>query len=220
MEVEESENKPFDAELAQDGEETQPEPDEHMITDSATGRVWIVKVCGNAHPFDSRLLMSTPQIPRFLMERWANVNREDVHLATIRVFKASSRIKLYLPENPANPEEPREYELDMVQESVDNQLVVAEKEKEPGSRARTTILAGKVKHECNLRPVFTEKYRKRIRERHREVNTRSRQIKMIEEVTSGRGSVNMLSSGVANTSVFSDLVVRVLIYSSDTCPAK
>jgi len=140
------------------------------------------------------------------MERWTNVNREDVHLATIRVFKASSRIKLYLPENPTNPEEPREYELDMVQESVDNQLVVAEKEKEPGSRARTTILAGKVKHECNLRPVFTEKYRKRIRERHREVNARSRQIKMIEEVTSGRGSVNMLSSGVANTSVFSDLV--------------
>jgi len=145
------------------------------------------------------------------MERWANVNREDVHLATIRVFKTSSRIKLYLPENPANPEEPREYELDMVQESVDNQFVVAEKEKEPGSRARTTILAGKVKHECNLRPVFTEKYRKRVRDRHREVNTRSRQIKMIEEV-SGRGSVNMLSSGVANTSAFSDLVVRILVY--------
>ena len=147
------------------------------------------------------------------MERWANVNREDIHLATIRVFKASSRIKLYLPENPANPEEPREYELDMVQESVENQLVVAEKEKEPGSRARMTILAGKVKHECNLRPVFTEKYRKRVRDRHREVNTRSRQIKMIEEVTSGRGSVNMLSSGVANTSAFSDLVVRILVYS-------
>ncbi|KAF9778889.1 transcription initiation factor IIF beta subunit [Thelephora terrestris] len=188
MEVEESENKPFDAELAPDGEETQPEPDEHMITDTATGRVWIVK------------------IPRFLMERWANVNREDVHLATIRVFKASSRIKLYLPENPASPDEPREYELEMVQESVDNQLVVAEKEKESGSRARTTILAGKVKHECNLRPVFTEKYRKRVRERHREVNTRSRQIKMIDEVTPGRGSVNMLSSGVANASAFSDLV--------------
>jgi len=140
------------------------------------------------------------------MERWANVNNEDVHLATIRVFKASSRIKLYLPENPANPEEPGEYELEMVQESVDNQLVVAEKEKEPGNRARTTILAGKVKHECNLRPVFTEKYRKRVRDRHREVNTRSRQIKMIDEVTPGRGSVNMLSSGVANASAFSDLV--------------
>jgi len=152
------------------------------------------------------------------MQRWADVNREDVHLATIRVFKASSRIKLYLPKNPDNPEEPSEYELDMVQESVENQLVVAEKEKEPGSRARTTILAGKVKHECNLRPVFTEKYRKRVRDRHREVNTRSRQIKMIEEVTSGRGSVNMLSSGVANANAFSDLVVRVLPQLSDLFP--
>ena len=44
MEAEESENKPFDVELAQDGEETQPEPDEHLITDAATGRIWIVKV--------------------------------------------------------------------------------------------------------------------------------------------------------------------------------
>lgn len=149
------------------------------------------------------------------MERWANVNREDVHLATIRVFKASSRIKLYLPENPDNPEEPSEFELEMVQESVENQLVVAEKEKEPGSRAKTTILAGKVKHECNLRPVFTEKYRKRVRDRHREVNTRARQIKMIDEVTPGRGSVNMLSSGVANSSAFSDLVVRSLACSLD-----
>ena len=52
MEVEESESKPFDAELAQDGEETQPEPDETMITDSATGRVWIVKVSGHTSLLD------------------------------------------------------------------------------------------------------------------------------------------------------------------------
>lgn len=51
MEVEESENKPFDVEIAQDGEETQPEPDEHMVTDTATGRVWIVKVSEHAVQF-------------------------------------------------------------------------------------------------------------------------------------------------------------------------
>ena len=44
MEVEENESKPFDAELAQDVEETQPEPDEHMMTEAGIGRVWIVKV--------------------------------------------------------------------------------------------------------------------------------------------------------------------------------
>lgn len=56
MEVEENENKPFDAEIPQDGEETQPEPDEHMITDSATGRVWIVKVSTHTRLADPRLL--------------------------------------------------------------------------------------------------------------------------------------------------------------------
>jgi transcription initiation factor TFIIF subunit beta len=56
MEVEESENKPFDAEAAQDGEETQPDPDEHMITDTATGRVWIVKVREQASPTHPSLL--------------------------------------------------------------------------------------------------------------------------------------------------------------------
>lgn len=59
MEVEENESKPFDAELAQDGEETQPEPDEHMITDSATGRVWIVKVSAHTCIADSRLPTSS-----------------------------------------------------------------------------------------------------------------------------------------------------------------
>lgn len=58
MEVEESESKPFDAELAQDGEDTQPEPDEHMITDSATGRVWIVKVSKRTCLINPRLLTS------------------------------------------------------------------------------------------------------------------------------------------------------------------
>jgi transcription initiation factor TFIIF subunit beta len=144
------------------------------------------------------------------MERWANVNREDVHLATIRVFKASSRIKLIVPGDPDDVTEPNEYELKMVQESVENQLVVAEKEKDPGNRARTTILAGKVKHECNLHPIFDSAYRQLVRDRHLEFNTRARQIKMIDEVTSGRGSVNMLSSGVANANAFSDLVVRTL----------
>ena len=57
MEVEESESKPFDAEIAQDGEETQPEPNETMITDSATGRVWIVKASAHTSLLDSCPLM-------------------------------------------------------------------------------------------------------------------------------------------------------------------
>ena len=98
------------------------------------------------------------------------------------------RIVLFLPPNsdPANPNEvpppqqanrpvfetttryvatgpePDCYELDMVNDSVENQIVVAERPKDPAlsistssaaatvnTRARTTILTGRIKHECN-----------------------------------------------------------------------
>jgi transcription initiation factor TFIIF subunit beta len=118
--------------------------------------------------------------------------------------------------------EPDCYELDMVNEAVDNQIVVAERPKDSSlsvhgtnspfnSRARTTILTGRIKHECNLRPSFSENYRKQMRERHIRANTKQRQIRMIEDagVSGGRGGINRLSSGVGVGSggAFSDLIV-------------
>lgn len=38
------ERKPFDEEIVKDEEETQPEPDEHIMMDQGNGRVWSVKV--------------------------------------------------------------------------------------------------------------------------------------------------------------------------------
>ncbi|KAK0223471.1 transcription initiation factor IIF, beta subunit-domain-containing protein [Armillaria fumosa] len=74
------------------------------------------------------------------------------------------------------------------------------------SRARTTILTGRVKHECSLRPGYNESYRKQMRERHKKYNTPVRQIKMIED-NLARGGINRLSSGVTlGQSAFSDLV--------------
>ena len=48
-------------------------------------------------------------------------------------------------------------ELDMVNQDVHNQVVAAERAKAPSGtrRARTTIMTGKVKHECNLRLRMT-----------------------------------------------------------------
>ncbi|KAH7926388.1 hypothetical protein BV22DRAFT_364107 [Leucogyrophana mollusca] len=190
------------------------------------------------------------KIPKHLMARWATIDAEDVHLATIRVYNKSTsangkspRIFLFLPPDPNNPT-PRgpdlptflpnaahipadeggvvdRYELDMVNEDVDNQIVIAERPKDPASlpsssrgprpahnsRARTTILTGRIKHECNLRPLFTESYRKQMRERSRAYNTPKRQIRMIEEagVSGGRGGINRLSSGV-NSGSFAGLI--------------
>lgn len=40
----EDEKKPFDAELAQNEEDSQPDPEEHLAMDQGQGRVWLVKV--------------------------------------------------------------------------------------------------------------------------------------------------------------------------------
>lgn len=153
------------------------------------------------------------------MERWSSIDQEDIHLATIRVYhnaKSSTgkapRIVLILPPNPDNPAGD-EYEMDMVNESVENQIVVAEREKAPGTgnRARTTILTGRVKHECNLRPVFTDRYRQRLKERSRAANLPARQIMRIEDAhPGGRGGINMLTSGVANAAPFNLVVCSYL----------
>ncbi|CCM02777.1 uncharacterized protein FIBRA_04885 [Fibroporia radiculosa] len=186
--------KQFDSVTAQNDEDSQPDPDETLLTDLEIGRAWL--------------------IPRFLMERWSSIDAEGVHLASIRVYhnaKSSTgrkpRIVLTLPPNSDSPDsEGDQYELDIVNDSVDNQLVIAEREKHPGttSRARQTFLTGRVKHECNLRPVFTDRYRQRLKQRAVAANTPKKQIMWIEEAgVGGRGNINMLTSGVTNAVPFS-----------------
>ena len=151
------------------------------------------------------------------MEQWSSIDEEGVELATIRVYqKAYSatgrqpRITLQLPPGPGDAPGDM-YELDMVNDSVENQFVIAERAKEPGtsSRARTTIMTGRVKHECNLRPQLSDKYRQRLKQRVMAANQPRRTIKRIEDEHPGdRGTINRLTSGVTNTGGFSDLVVR------------
>ncbi|KAJ7592678.1 transcription initiation factor IIF, beta subunit-domain-containing protein [Mycena floridula] len=223
----EDEKKPFDAEVGPD-DDSQPDPDEQLMLDQGNGRVWLVK------------------IPKSLMERWAAVNHEDVHLATIRVYNNPAykkpRIILFLPPHreqgvpqvskpdrpvfdgvtlPTTKLEPDWYQLDMVNDTVENQIVVAERPKDASfnlsgsanvtnNRARTTILTGRIKHDCMLRSVLSDKYRQQMRERTRKANTPLRQIKMIEDagIAGGRGGINILSSGVAMgaNAAFGDLV--------------
>lgn len=155
------------------------------------------------------------KIPKHVMEQWKTVTQPDIELATVRVYdkdprSGKQRIVLIMPSTPEAPAEPgEEFELDMVQESVENQLLIASSEKTPGSRARQTMLTGKVKHEINMRPLFNENYRKRMRARHKAANTPVRQIRLIDEVIPGRGGVNMLTSGIAAASGFSSLIVSI-----------
>ncbi|KAG6902156.1 hypothetical protein C0995_003630 [Termitomyces sp. Mi166 len=232
--------KPFDAEV-RDDDDGQPDPDEELMLEQGNGRVWLVKV------------------PKFLLARWAAIDSEGVHLASIRIYNhhlgptGKPRIVLFLPPSPntdpadlpdrpvfsppaapaSDGPEPDCYELEMVHDNVDNQLVVAERPKDPSlsastsaaaatphSRARTTILTGRVKHECNLRPRFTERYRQQMRARHIQSNTRVRQIRMIDDagVAGGRGGINRLSSGVGVGAgkAFGDLIKTKPKYTKGT----
>ena len=44
--VVDDDKKAFDAETAQD-EDSQPDPEEHLMLDQGNGRIWLVKVCKN-----------------------------------------------------------------------------------------------------------------------------------------------------------------------------
>ncbi|RPD59703.1 transcription initiation factor IIF, beta subunit [Lentinus tigrinus ALCF2SS1-6] len=191
--VEEEDTKQFDSVHGGHDEDHQPDPQEELIMDSGDGRVWLVK------------------IPRHLMEQWSSVDDEGVHLATIRVYPNAAsasgkkpRIMLVLPPRPDDPSGVGEqFEMDMVNDDVENQIVVAEREKEPGtgSRARTTILTGRVKHECNLRPLLTDGYMRRVRQRSKMANQPKRQARLIDETVT-RGNLNRLTSGAAPQSPF------------------
>ncbi|KAF5366818.1 hypothetical protein D9758_006555 [Tetrapyrgos nigripes] len=231
----EDEKKPFSAN-AEPEDIQEPDPDEQLMLDQGHGRVWLVK------------------IPKDILARWTAIDKEDVHLATMRVYQdpagGKPRIILFLPpykdkdsgNGNGNGEDERKkwptfglnalrvptdaepdcYELDMVNDAVDNQIVVAERPKDASfglsstssapqsSRARTTILTGRIKHDCALRPGFSANYRKQMRERHRKYNTPMRQIQMIEQagIHGGAGGINRLTSAVgANAGgAFGDLV--------------
>jgi transcription initiation factor TFIIF subunit beta len=187
------EKKPFDALGAQNDEESQPDPDEHIMLESGHGRVWLVK------------------IPKFLMERWSKFDTEGVQLAKIRIYDvppgAAPRIIVLVPPEDGSGGDEDVYELDMVNQDVHNQIVVAERAKAPSGtgRARTTIMTGKVKHECNLRPRMTGRYERRLMERGAAANERSMRVGLMDGARAGRGGGKMLSSGITSAGGFADL---------------
>ncbi|KAF8491105.1 transcription initiation factor IIF, beta subunit-domain-containing protein [Gautieria morchelliformis] len=191
--------KPLESLEEPNEDEAQPDPDETLQLDSGGGKIWLVK------------------IPKFLMERWSAVGADGIHLATLRRWNerdpktGKHPMSLILP-----PEQPggimEEYKLDMVQEVVENQIVIAELNKEPGnlaSRAKTTAMSGRIKHEVNVRPRYNENYSNRMRARHEAASEPVRQIKMIEDsLPGGRGNINMLSSGANQRTGSFDSLVR------------
>lgn len=74
------------------------------------------------------------------MERWSTVNAEGQHLGTLRLWEMKNPktgrqfMSIFVP-SERDPTILEEYKLDMVQEAVKNQYVVAEMDKEPANPA-------------------------------------------------------------------------------------
>ncbi|KAJ7126529.1 transcription initiation factor IIF, beta subunit [Mycena crocata] len=195
------------------------------MLDQGHGKVWLVKI--------PRFLLE-----RWTAINAEDVHLATIRVYTPDPAKPGDKTKMFLflppnmdttkahappTQNPSRPyfahttsyavdgAEPDCYELDMVNRDVENQVVIAERPKDPtlsistsaaaataNTRARTTILTGRIKHDCNLRPALTASCRRQMRERHLKYNTPTRQIMRIEDagIAGGRGGVNRLTSGV------------------------
>jgi hypothetical protein len=149
------------------------------------------------------------------MERWSKFDAEGVQLAKIRIYDvppgAAPRIVVLVPSDDGEDDDI--YELDMVNQDVHNQVVVAERAKATSGtgRARTTIMTGKVKHECNLRPRMTGRYERRLAARGAAAkNEKAVRVGLMDGARAGRGGGKMLSSGISSASGFADLTVSVI----------
>jgi transcription initiation factor TFIIF subunit beta len=150
------------------------------------------------------------------MERWSKFDTEGVQLAKIRIYKPQSgapRIVVFVPPEDGSTSggdgDGDIYELDMVKQEAENQIVVAERAKAPLGmrRAHTTIMTGQIKHECNLRPRMTERYERRLMERGAAANEKSMRVRMMDRARAGRGGRKMASSGIMSAAGFADIAV-------------
>ena len=150
------------------------------------------------------------------MERWSKFDAEGVQLAKIRIYDvppgAPPRIVVVVPSDDDGGDDDV-YELDMVNQDVLNQVVVAERAKAPSGtgRARTTIMTGKVKHECNLRPRMTGRYERRLSARGAAAKgEKAVRVGLMDGARAGRGGGKMLSSGISSASGFAEITVGAI----------
>ncbi len=99
-------------------------------------------------------------------------------------------------------------ELDMVNQKVVNQIVVAERAKALQRRDAPARCSRQIKHECNLRPRITKRYKCRLMERCVVANEKSMRVRVMDGARAGLGGGKILSSGFTSAAGFADIAVR------------
>lgn len=133
---------------------------EDLRLDQADNKVWLVKV------------------PKFLAETWKNIDQDNVHLGSLRIYKdaqppgKSARISLVLPENTMTSHIPKEYSISLLSAEVQNKFVFSQTE-------HGKTINGTVHHECVAVPTEANAYRNIMRKRVREAGTPQRTTQVL-----------------------------------------
>ncbi|KAI8330011.1 transcription initiation factor IIF, beta subunit-domain-containing protein [Choanephora cucurbitarum] len=166
---------------------------EDLRLDDLAKRVWLVKV------------------PKFLAERWRQVDEDNVRLGSIRIYNKAppgkpAQIELLLPDEsqegpgvigiPSNL--PKKYNIQITPGEVQNKFVFSEHPN--GGKA----ISGTIHHECTATPSETPAYRDIMRKRVREAGTPQRSVQPIGQ-TNQPMFVPGASSGMPSSS-FSDFI--------------
>ncbi|KAI8877642.1 transcription initiation factor IIF, beta subunit [Backusella circina FSU 941] len=133
---------------------------EDLKLDDLETKVWLVK------------------IPKFLADKWNNIDQENVNLGSVRIYSQqppnrSSAISLILPDGEATESVPGEYNISILPGEVQNKFVFAEDSNSGKS------LNGTVHHECSATPVQLRSYRNIMKKRVREASTPQRTVQVL-----------------------------------------
>ncbi|KAI9140346.1 transcription initiation factor IIF, beta subunit [Paraphysoderma sedebokerense] len=134
-----------------------------LETSHLSRRVWLVKV------------------PKFLAEKWNDVNQDGLQLGTVRIHMGEKnekepKVSMHLPDIPLHQGIPKEYALKFTNNEVKNMLIFTEN----GQGAGVGI-EGTVHHECTVTPVINDEYRKIMRQRQIDSLRPSRTVQALDE---------------------------------------
>ncbi|KAF9122836.1 hypothetical protein BG015_005457 [Linnemannia schmuckeri] len=202
-------------ELFDDGEETKEtvESEDEMVDEDGN-------VVGDLDLTKAETQAWLVKIPKFLADRWSNINEEGVNLGKVRIFNQTNPndpnaapFQLILPDDDHTQSLPKTYRLNMNPNTVNNTFVFTEPTgphpKPPHApgypTGKATSILATIKHECAVTPnPGSPEYREIMRERTLEANKKGgRHVQIIGDnnrvdTAGGRGGMFLPGMGVRN----------------------
>ncbi|CAG8613820.1 9264_t:CDS:2 [Dentiscutata heterogama] len=120
------------------------------------------------------------KLPSFLFEKWADISEDDLELAKVQVYSdpygGPDQYKLILADHERHDDIPKEYELDVIGQQVQNNYCFCEDRK-----INSVSLSSTVTGNFNIRPSVNADYSKKLRERTLLAAKPERTIRFLEE---------------------------------------